>query len=183
MIRQIQLAMSRDQVKFDELDSRFEAVYAATNRAELDRVIADLPTPPEPIAPAPAHPVASQHTSLIGDVKAGGWIEVNSDVTYGTLIGDVTVDLSSATLPPELTITVWGFIGDTTVILPDGVRAVLEGFVGIGDRKVDLADPRHGAPIVKVKVLKGIGDAKLYSLSRVPEGRIRKLWRKLRQES
>jgi hypothetical protein len=181
MIRHIQMAMSREEISFEEIDDRFAAVYSATSRAELDRVIDDLPTPPAPAAPPPAHPVPRQSLSLIGDVKVGGWIEIQSDMNYGTVIGDVVVDLSSATIYEPVTITVWSLIGDSTVILPDGARATLEGFMGIGGRKVDLTDPRHGAPLVTVKVIRLIGDTKLFSLSRVPEGRFRKLWRKLRE--
>lgn len=181
IVRQIQLAMSRDEVRFDEIDDRFEAVYAAKTRAELDRVIADLPTPPAPVAPPPGHPVARQNSTLMGNVKVGGWIDVQADMVYGTVFGDVVVDLSSAALPDEVTITSWNVFGDTVVILPDGVRASMEGFIGFGDRKIDLTDPRHGAPLVTVKVYKLMGDAKLFSLSRVPEGRFRKLWRKLRE--
>lgn len=181
MIRHIQMAMSREEITFEEIDDRFAAVYRATTRAELDRVIDDLPTPPAPIPAPPGHPVPRQTSAFIGDVKVGGWIEIHSDMTYGTVLGDVVVDLSSANLPDGVTINVWGLIGDTTVILPDGVRATMEGFMGIGDRKVDLTDPRHGAPLVTVKVTKLLGDSKLFSLSRVPEGRFRKLWRKLRE--
>lgn len=181
MIRHIQMAMSREELRFDEIDDRFAAVYSAGTRAELDQVIADLPTPPAPIPPAPGHPVPRQSSAFLGDVKVGGWIEIQSDMTYGTVLGDVVIDLSSANLPDGVTINIWNFAGDTTVILPDGVRSTLEGFMAIGSRKVDLTDPRHGAPLVTVKVFKLLGDTKLFSLSRVPEGRFRKLWRKLRE--
>lgn len=183
IVRQIQTAMSRDEIRFEEIDDRFADVYKATNRAELDAVIADLPTPPAPIPPPPGHPLPRQSATFLGDLKVGGWIDVQSDLNYGTVLGDVVIDLSSATLPDGLTITVWTGAGDTTIILPDGVRAGLEGFMAFGSRKVELVDPVHGAPLVTVKVFKLIGDTKLYSLSRVPEGRFRKLWRKLRQTS
>lgn len=102
-------------------------------------------------------------------------------MTFGTFLGNVTVDLSSASFRQDTTVTIWNFGGDVTVILPDGVRSTLEGFMGLGSRKIDLADPRHGAPLVTVRAYHGLGDTKLLSLSRVPEGRFRKLWRKLRE--
>lgn len=180
MIHHVQRAMSQDLVKFEEIDDRFEAIYRAQTRAELDLVVADLPMPPAP-APVPvSHPLPSQSLALMGDVKVGGWIAVDSDLTYGTLMGDIVVDLSSGSLPERLTITCWNIFGDTTVILPDGVRASLGGFVALGDRKVDLTPPQPGSPTVIVKAYKLAGDAKIYSLSRVPEGRLRKLWQKLR---
>lgn len=33
-----------------------------------------------------------------------------------------------------------------------------------------------------MKILSVIGDAKVYSLSQIPEGKLRKLWRKLRSD-
>ncbi|MEM9655746.1 MAG: DUF1707 domain-containing protein [Actinomycetota bacterium] len=180
LVRHIQSAMLQEQIGFEEIDDRFAAVYQAQTRAELDRVVHDLPSPAAPVPPG--HPVPRQSLALLGDVKVGGWIETGSEITYGTILGDVVIDLSSATLPDQVTITVWNFAGDTTVILPDGVRATLEGFLALGDRKIDLTGPRHGAPMVTVRSYKVLGDARLFSLSRVPEGRIRKLWRKLRQE-
>lgn len=180
-IRRIQDALNREVIPFEELDERFDATYRAGTRSELEAVVSDLPAPPAPIPRAPGHPVPRNNTSLIGDLKVGGWVEVRGDLTYGTLIGDVTIDLSSATMPEEVEITVWGLIGDTTVILPDGARAAQEGFVAIGDRRVDLADPWANGPVVRVRGFRLIGDMKLFSLSRVPEGRFRKLWRSLRQ--
>lgn len=180
-VRRVQDALAREELGFDDLDERFDAIYRSTSRGELEAAVSDLTAPPAPATPGPAHPLPRNNTSLIGDLKVGGWVDVTGNLSYGTLIGDITIDLSSATLPDEVEITVWNIIGDATVILPDGARASLEGVMVLGDRKTDLADPWVNGPLIRVRSFKLIGDSKLYSLSRVPEGRFRKLWRRLRQ--
>jgi hypothetical protein len=176
----IQRAVAADLIRFEELDDRFEALYAATNRGELDAVTADLPAPPPPSAPVPAHPIAPVSYSIFGNVNAGGWIAVGGDLTYGSGFGDVTLDLSSARLHRDLTVRVRSIFGDVTVILPDGVRAHLQSVTVFGDRKERLSPPVAGAPHVRVVAASLFGDAKLYSLSLVPEGPFRRMWRKLR---
>lgn len=180
IIRQIQQAIAADQIEFDDLDDRLERVYDATNRAELDLVTADLPVPeaPEPIPLR--HPLAAQHFVLFGDIKIGGWADVEGDMTFGTVFGDIVVDLSSAHLPDSVTITTWSVFGDTTVILPDGCRCRTEAILLLGDRRIDLVPPQPEPTQVSIKIRKVLGDAKVYSLSRVPEGKLRRLWKSLR---
>jgi hypothetical protein len=180
VVQHIQQAVAADVVPFDGLDDRFGAVFSAETRADLDAVIADLPQPPSPAPPPVPHPLPSSSFALIGDVKVGGWVRVEGDLTYSAIIGDMVIDLSSVDLPGDVTITTWSLIGDTTVIVPDGVRAVLQAVRVLGDQKTDLAPGRAGSPVVQVKVRSLIGDAELISLSRLGTSSLRKLWRRLR---
>ena len=179
-IRQIQQAMADGHLDFEEIDARFERVYQAENRAELVAVVADLPMRAAPVTQFGGHPLPASNVGVFGDLKVGGWVAVDSDLSYAVVFGDIVVDLSSAQLPDEVEIKARSVFGDTVVIVPDGVRASLESTLVAGDRKIDLAPARPNAPTVRVKSTKVFGDVKLYSLSRVPEGRFRKLWRTLR---
>ncbi len=179
-VRQIQQAMADGHLDFEELDDRFEQVYQAETRADLVAVVADLLQRPTPAPRSGGYPLPSSSVGVFGDLKVGGWVAVDTDLTYSVVFGDIVVDLSSADLPDEIVITARSVFGDTVVIVPDGVRASVESALVIGDRKVDLAPARPDAPTVRVKSYKVFGDVKLYSLSRVPEGRFRKLWRSLR---
>ena len=179
-VEQIQRAMASDVVRFEELDDRFELIYAARTRGELERALEGLPLPPPPEAPVPRHPVAPVSYSLFGDVKVGGWVSVGPEITYGSGFGDVLIDLSSAYLRGDTTVRVRSIFGDVTVIVPDGIRATLESTTFFGDRKQLLSEPVPNAPHVRVVAAALFGDAKLYSLSQVPEGPFRRLWRALR---
>jgi hypothetical protein len=183
MVERIQRALAEDQVPFEELDHRFEQVYRAETRSDLELAAQGLP---EPILPPP--PVVRRHlapatsVALIGDVELGGWMEVGPEISVWTLIGDAVVDLSSAALPPDgARIRVVSLIGDVKVILPDGAQAQIETFALIGDRVERLVPPLEGAPTIRISFLAGIGDVAVYSLSQVPAGPLRRLWSSLRR--
>ncbi len=180
LVAQVQRAMADGHVRFEELDDRFEAIYSAQTQGELEAIRAKLPGPPPPVAPAPVHPLPPVTYSMFGDVKVGGWISVNGDIAYGSAFGDVVVDLSSARLQTNCTVRARTIFGDVTVILPDGVQATLESNTIFGDRKELLSPPIAGMPYVRVVGATLFGDVKLYSLSQVPEGRLRRLWKSLR---
>lgn len=179
-MEQIQRAMAADEIRFEELDERFEKIYAARTRGELELSLEGLPLPPPPTAPAPRHPLARVSYSVFGEVKVGGWVSVGSEITYGSGFGDVLIDLSSAYLTGDCTVRVYSIFGDVTVILPDGVRANLQSTTIFGDRKELLHQAVPGAPYVRVVAATLFGDAKLYSLSLVPQGPFRRLWMALR---
>ncbi|MEL6981655.1 MAG: LiaF domain-containing protein [Actinomycetota bacterium] len=185
VIDRIQQAMAEDLIAFDELDDRFAAVYAAGSQAELERLSNELPVPQyPPPAPTARHPAPRSQFSLLGDIEVGGWVAVDSELTVTGVIGDITVDLSSADLGPDgVTINVRSLLGDTKVIVPDGARVQLDATRLIGDLRQDLSPPVEGGPLIRVTGLQAFGDLKVYSLSLVPDGALRRLWTKLRQIS
>ncbi len=182
VIDRIQQAMAEDHLAFEELDDRFGAVYAAATMGELERATADLPVLHQPPPPSTArHLAPASNVSLIGDAEVGGWIAVGDDLTVATLIGDATVDLSSAAIGPDgVTVSARSIIGDVKVIVPDGARVQVDASTLIGDKRQGLSTPIEGGPVVRVKAFSAIGDVRVYSLSLVPEGKLRKLWGALR---
>lgn len=187
-VEQIRLAMLRDEVAFEDLGTRFKAVHAARTTEELAAVVADL-SPLEPATPAmsptPAplplrQPISPTAFSLFGDLKKGGEVAVGGNVSYVALFGNVVCDLSAATIPEATRITVVSLFGNTTVILPDGVRASIESVTLLGSQKDKLVAPYLDAPSIRVSSWSLFGDARVYSLSLLPEGKLRKLWRALR---
>ncbi len=181
MLQRIKHAVGEDNLPFEQLDDRFDAIYAASTRGELEAVVADLPAPaaPVPVRPTVAHPAPRSSFSLIGDLEVGGEVSVEGDLKAVSIVGDMTIDLSNAIIPGDVTITVNSIIGDTTVIVPDGVRASLECNSIVGERKVLLSEARAGAPIIRIVGFSVLGDVRLYSLSRVPEGLFRRIWKRL----
>lgn len=182
MIDRIQQALAEDHIEFHELDDRFAAVYAATTRDELQRAASDLPAPRLPPPPVTArHLAPSSQFSLIGDVEVGGWVTMGETLTVNSLIGDAIVDLSSAGFGPDgLVVTARSLVGDVKVIVPDGARVQIDAFMLVGDKRQRLSPPIEGGPLIRINALNLIGDVKVYSLSLVPEGRLRQLWTKFR---
>lgn len=176
--------MVEDLIPFDELDDRFAAVYEASSRAALERVASDLPAPQDlPPAPTARHPAPRTQFSLLGDLEVGGWLALDSEMTVTGVVGDITVDLSSAGIGPEgVTINVRSLLGDTKVIVPDGARVQINAVQVIGDRREALSEPVAGGPLIRIAGFQAIGDLRVYSLSLVPDGALRRLWSKLRRK-
>ena len=184
VINRIQRALANDEVAFEELDERFEQVFAAETTVELEAAVAGLPVAPLP-RPVPARHIATTtRFSLLGDTRIGGWISLGRRLTAATLIGDIVIDLSSAALPTEgFDLTALVLIGDVKVIVPDGAAVELTAFNLIGNSREQVVVPMAGAPTIRLSLFGAIGDSQVYSLSQVPEGKLRRLWRALRRPS
>lgn len=182
VVDQIQNALATDVLPFDQADERFELVYSATTRGELQRASAGLPAVATAIPPHDARHVApSSHIKLIGDINVGGWLSLPPASTFANIIGDTTIDLSAAAIPAEgLSITIFSLVGDTKVIVPDGVRVQNDSISLLGDDTDRLVPPAPGRPIIRLRSYSAVGDVSVYSLSQVPEGKLRKFWRSLR---
>lgn len=181
-VRQIQNALAAGHVEFDDLDRRFGAIYEAQTRGELEAVTADLPAPPPPIvAASDGHPMSATSVSLFGDIRKSGDLAVEGDLVFVSVFGDVVLDLATARISDGSKISVYSAFGDATIILPDGIRVRRSAVSVFGDEKEDLSPPISGAATVNVVRFGVFGDTRVYSLSRVPEGRLQKLWRSLRR--
>ena len=183
VVDRIHQALAEDKIAFEDLDRHFAAVYDARTADELERAAASLPMPSQiPPHPKARHPAPRNHMSLIGDAEIGGWVAVGDELTVASLIGDATIDLSSAAIGPNgVTVTARALIGDVRVIVPDGARVQVDGFALIGDKKQHLSPPTEDGPLVRIQSFCLIGDVRVHSLSLVPEGALRRLWATLRQ--
>ncbi len=178
--RLVQDALARDELGFDQLDERFAAIYAAQRRDELDAVVADLPLPPPPMPVPRAHPVASSW-SIFGNLERGGNIEVDGRLSCTAVFGKVVIDLSTARLGEGSAVRAISIFGDVTVILPDGIRVRQRSFTVFGDQKERLTPPFHAAPTIDVDCRTVFGSTAVYSLSQVPEGWLRRMWKAFRR--
>jgi len=178
-VRQIQQALAADLIEFEELDGRFTSVYAAITAAELAATTNDLPQLAQP-TPPPRHPMPTSAFSVFGDVERGGDLDIDEKVYFFSGFGDIVVDLSSAVIADDATITLLAVFGDVTVILADGVRVRRSSLTIFGDQHDDLAPPAEQAPTIRIAAHTLFGDTRVYSLSRVPRGGLRRLWRSWR---
>jgi Domain of unknown function (DUF1707) len=124
----------------EELSDRLSSAYAARTGAELDALVADLPERPAPPAAPP------RRWSL-------------------AVLGDSSVDLRSAALPPVSTVTAVATLGDVEVIVPRGVNVELAGLAVLGDREDRREDVAFvpGAPTVRVRAFALLGDVTVMS--------------------
>ena len=74
-----------------------------------------------------------------------------SNLSHYSLIGGMNIDLSSATLPSELTVTKISFVGGVKLKVPANVRVEVSGFNLFGGRYQENRDLPADAPVVKVR--------------------------------
>ncbi len=165
VVARLQQALGEGRIDLDEFGQRAAVAYDATTVAELDGVVADLPSdarPPVEIVGTRAPEVVS---SVFGDVKLSGG---SAPQKVSGVFGDIKLDLRGLrTDADRLDLYLSTVFGDIEVIVAEGVDAELEGRTFFGDRRTDLAPvPRlAGTPRIVVHARTMFGDLRLRSLA------------------
>ena len=133
VVRVLEHAMAEGRLTPVEAEDRIEAAYGARTMGELELLTDGLPVAFG--ASTPAKRVPQRSIKLVGDVKLGGALAVGTVLHATAFLGDVVIDLSSATIPPDgVEIRASVGIGDVRVIVPDGATVKMRSFNVIGDR-------------------------------------------------
>jgi hypothetical protein len=166
VVSRLQTAVGEGRIDLDEFGQRAGAAYAATTRAELDLLVADLPAN----APRPVEIVgqrsAEEVSSVFGDITLT--IATSPPQRAGTVFGDIRIDLRGLRTGAErIDLQLSTVFGDIDVIVAEGVDAELHGRTVFGDRKVELAPVQRlsGTPLVVVHAKAIFGDLGLRSLA------------------
>jgi hypothetical protein len=176
VVTRLQTALSEGRIDLDEFGQRAAVAYDATTLAELQGVVADLPSdarPPVEIVGTRAPEVIS---SVFGDVKLAGG---SAPQRVSTVFGDIRLDLRSLrTDADRIDLYLSTVFGGIEVVVAEGVDAELQGKTVFGDRKTDLAPvPRlAGTPRIVVHAKAILGDLRLRSLA---PGQSASKWRAL----
>ena len=133
VVRILERTMTEGRLTPVEAEERIEQAYAARTMGELERLADGLPVAFG--SKGPSRRVPQRTVKLMGDVKLEGSLAVDSVLHATAFFGDVVIDLSSATIPPEgVEIRASVGIGDVRVIVPDGATVRMRSFNVFGDR-------------------------------------------------
>ena len=165
VVARLQAAVGEGRLDLDEFSQRAAGAHAAVTRAELDLLVADLPSD------APTGQVVGQREeddvwSSFGDVKLA--VARTPPKRVGSVFGDIRIDLRGLrTTAERIDLRLRTVFGDIDVIVAEGVDGELRGRTVFGDRKVELAPvPRApGTPLVVVHAKAMFGDLRLRSLA------------------
>jgi len=162
-VERLSRAAGDGRVTLEEFSQRMEQATAAKTRADLDRLVADLPAEPAaagaPAAPAPA----TWHVSPVGGLRVSGPWRMARHVIVASIVGGTWLDLSEAQLAaPEVTLTTVSLAGGTRIIVPPGIRVEASGFSLVGGTRVEGGpEPGPGAPTVYIRAFSLVGGVRI----------------------
>jgi len=166
-LERLSAATGDGRLTLEEFSQRMDRATTARTRAELDRLVVDLPKSTGAAGGAvagrgPGRP--SWHISPIGGLRVSGPWRMERSVIVVTLIGGADLDLSQAQLAaPEVTLTKVSLLGGVSVAVPPGIRVDASGFSLIGGTSVDAGpEPGPGAPTVHVRAFSLLGGTRIY---------------------
>jgi len=165
VVARLQKALGEGRIDLDEFGQRAGVAYDATTVAELDGVVADLPSDARPPVEIVGTRAPEEVSSFFGDIRLAG---VSAPQRASTVFGDVRIDLRGLrTDADRVDLYLSTVFGDIDVIVSEGVDAQLQGRTVLGDRKVELAAVQRlaGTPLVVVHGRTVFGDLRLRSLA------------------
>ena len=157
------------RLTLEEFSQRMDRATTARTRAELDRLVADLPAGTSvggAVAGQAARPPSAPpawHVSPIGGLRVSGPWRMASHEIVISLVGGARLDLSQAELPaPEVTLTKVSLVGGVRIGVPTGIRVDVSGFSLLGGTRVERGpEPGPGAPTVHVRAFSLVGGVRI----------------------
>jgi DUF1707 SHOCT-like domain/Cell wall-active antibiotics response LiaF, C-terminal len=165
-VERLSAATGDGRLTLEEFSQRMEQATSARTRAELDRLVADLPADAatagtEVAGRAPAGP--SWHVSPVGGLRVYGPWRMDRQVIVVSIVGGTRLDLGQVQLAaPEVTLTRVSLVGGVRVWVPAGIRVEVSGFSLIGGtRFYGGPEPGPGAPTVHLRAYSLVGGVRI----------------------
>ncbi len=165
-VERLSQATGEGRLTLDEFTQRMEQASTARTRAELDRLVTDLPASAEPTSAAVSvgtHSGPSWHVTPVGGLNVFGPWRMGRHVIVLSLVGGARLDLSQAELAaPDVTLTKVSLVGGVRARIPRGIRVDASGLSLIGGTQVEGApDPGPGAPTIHIRAFSVVGGIRI----------------------
>ncbi|MEU6740389.1 DUF1707 SHOCT-like domain-containing protein [Streptosporangium sandarakinum] len=182
----LRVASVEGRLTLGELTERTEAAYTAVTHADLAVLTSDLPPAqgPRPApapAPGPARPEGGRArrwlVAVMSESKRRGKWRIDRELGAAAVMGEVTIDLRQAEVRTDVVdIFATAVMGSVKIIVPDGVDVEIDGFVFMGEKKVQVIEAPEGmrVPLVRVRAYALMGEIKVVGDSRARP--IEKAW-------
>jgi Domain of unknown function (DUF1707) len=156
-VTRLREAAGEGRLTVEELTERIDAAYAASTRAELEPLTADLPaTSASPVNVQGGGGATRFLLGILGSGDRRGRWRVAERVLVFNLLGGADLDVREATLAaPEVQITVISLLGGSDILVPEGVHVELSSFALLGGDNLTLegSEPPPGAPTIRVRTV------------------------------
>jgi hypothetical protein len=169
-VERLRDAAGEGRLTLEEFSDRMEQATGAKTRADLDRLVTDLPAGEGGVAAQGGGVVTpgssggpTWHVSPIGGLSVSGPWRMGRHVVVIALIGGADLDLSQAELAArDVTLTKVSIIGGVNARIPHGIRVDASGLSLLGGTSVEGApDPGPGAPTIHIRAFSIIGGIRI----------------------
>ena len=172
-VERLSAATGDGRLTLEEFSQRMERTIAARTRADLDRLVADLPADAAAAGSAVTSGTSappSWHISPVGGLRINGPWRMDRHVIVVSIVGGARLDISEAQLAaPEVTLTKVSLVGGARVTVPPGVRVEVSGFRLIGGTRVEGGpEPGPGTPTVNIRAFSLVGGVRIYRSRATP---------------
>lgn len=163
VVARLNRACGEGLLNLGEFSERVESARVVRTRAELDRLVDDVPDT------SGTRAVRTQwHVAPVGGLRRHGRWRMDRHLVALTVIGGTSLDLRDAEITaPEVTLTKVSLLGNVTVCVPRGVRVVLEGRSLLpcprGGRLDDCDDAGPDAPTLRIRSFSLLGGVTVQS--------------------
>jgi hypothetical protein len=159
-----------DRLTVEEFERRLDLAHQAQSTAELDELLADLPTAPNSLARRAAslaarsggHEVADPDrvkdreivvAVMGGNGRRGRWAPARHSVVMAVM-GGAELDFRDAVMPPGVTeVQIYAFWGGVDILVPPDMHVESTGFAVLGGfdhAAEDAVEPSPGAPSLRI---------------------------------
>jgi len=150
-----------DGFELDEFERRVDLVHRAQVPAEIEKLLADLPSVADEPIPASRALVPAQSSSdkqtvvaiMGGASRRGGWVNARR-IRVVTIMGGAEIDLREVALPAGVTeLRIYALMGGAEVIVPPDLAVQMDGISlmgGFEQMHRSPASPDPGAPLLKI---------------------------------
>lgn len=156
-IRVLSDGFAYDALTEDEFEWRLGQLSLANSPAEVQGLIADLPTPGTTTT-APAYPTPPARSEerirgLMSEVRREGTWRVPQRLKVSAIMSEVRLDLRQAVIPPGCTIEVRAVMANVTILVPPGLPVDFDVSPIMGSARNDSSyvPAAFGAPLVHVR--------------------------------
>lgn len=155
-IRVLSDGFAYDALTEDEFEWRLGQLSLANSPAEVQALIADLPTPGAMTAQTYAGvPARSEERirGIMSEVRRDGVWRLPQRLMVSAVMSNVRLDLRQAVIPPGCTIEVRAIMANVTIVAPPGLAVDFDVSPIMGSARNDSArvPAAFGAPLVHVR--------------------------------
>jgi Domain of unknown function (DUF1707)/Cell wall-active antibiotics response 4TMS YvqF len=165
-VERLSAATGDGRLTLEEFSQRMDRATSARTRAELARLVADLPEDVATVGTDVAGRTSAEpfwHVSPVGGLRVRGPWRMDRHTIVVSIVGGTRLDLSQAQLAAlEVTLTKASLVGGVRVWVPAGIRVEVSGFSLIGGtRFCGGSEPGPGAPTVHIRAFSLVGGVRI----------------------